>query len=241
MNKIIPFIKVITLNERFDEIKKIALDDTLKLEEPYLIKGDLIVQGCYKNEEREENFNYPMPVEIAIDSKYDTSNCTIGIDDFYYEIINEQSIRVKIDLILDDLFYKEQIEEKEELVVEDERNDYNDYYEEFDDVDKKESNDVLVNNLLNDNDLKKADEINNNVNKPVDNKIKDFKETMNNLMNDNEENKEYCIYRVYVMNENDTLEYVLNKYQVTREDLLPFNDLDKLQIGTKLIIPSIDE
>ena len=60
-------------------------------------------------------------------------------------------------------------------------------------------------------------------------------------MNDNEENKEYCIYRVYVMNENDTLEYVLNKYQVTREDLLPFNDLDKLQIGTKLIIPSIDE
>ena len=111
----------------------------------------------------------------------------------------------------------------------------------IDDVDKKESNDVIVNNLLHDNDLKKADEINNNVNKPVDNNIKDFKETMNNLMNDNEENKEYCIYRVYVMNENDTLEYVLNKYQVTCEDLLPFNDLDKLQIGTKLIIPSIDE
>lgn len=231
MNKIIPFTKVITLNERFDEIKKIALDETLKLEEPYLVKGDLIIRGCYKNELKEEDFTYPIPVEIAIDSKYDTSKCSINIDDFYYEIINEQSLRVKIDLVLDDLYYLEEDKKVEELVLEDNRNDYNDFY---DDIDYKDDNE-LVNNLLDNNDLKKADELNNN---------KEFKnptESIEDLFKETNEEKEYSIYSVYVLSENDTLEYVLDKYKVTREDLMPFNDLDKLQVGSKLIIPSIDE
>lgn len=231
MNKIIPFTKVITLNERFDEIKKIALDETLKLEEPYLVKGDLIIRGCYKNELKEEDFTYPIPVEIAIDSKYDTSKCSINIDDFYYEIINEQSLRVKIDLVLDDLYYLEEDKKVEELVLEDNRNDYNDFYDEFDYKDDNE----LVNNLLDDNDIKKADELNNN---------KEFKnptESIEDLFKETNEEKEYSIYSVYVLSENDTLEYVLDKYKVTREDLMPFNDLDKLQVGSKLIIPSIDE
>lgn len=242
MNKIIPFTKVITLNETFDEIKKIALDDTLRLEEPYLVKGDLIVRGCYKSDDREEDFNYPMPVEIAIDEKYDTSKCSIGIDDFYYEIINEQNIRVKIDLVLDDLFYKEQEEALEEIKVEDDRNDYEEYFDEIE-VEAKETENLLVNNLLNDKDIKKAEILNtNNSNNIVkEDKNKDFKESMEDLFKETNDDKEYCIYRVYMMNENDTLEYVLNKYQVTREDLMPFNDLDKLQVGTKLIIPSLDE
>ena len=241
MNKIIPFTKVITLNETFDEIKKIALDDTLRLETPYLVKGDLIVRGCYKTEDREEDFNYPMPVEIAIDEKYDTSKCSIEIDDFYYEIINEQNIRVKIDLVLDDLFYKEQVEKTEEFSVIDDRNDYDNYFDEIEVNDSQNEENLLVNTLLNDNDVKNADLINNNSNNQEETKTKDFKDSMEDLFKESNEDKEYCIYRVYVMSENDTLEYVLNKYQVTREDLMPFNDLDKLQVGTKLIIPSIDE
>ena len=240
MNKIIPFTKVITLNERFLEIKKIALDDTLKLEEPLLIKGDLIVRGCFKNEEKEEDFSYPIPVEIAIDSKYDTSKCSIGIDDFYYEIINEQNIRVKIDLVLDDLFYKEEKEESVELVLEDNRGDYDEFYEEDLALDKETSQKELVNNLLNDNDVKNASILNNNTNNSVSIN-NDTVNPMENLFNETNEEKEYSIYSVYVLTENDTLEYVLDKYKVTKEDLMPFNDLDKLQVGSKLIIPSCDE
>lgn len=244
MNKIIPFTNVITLNENFDEIKKIALDDTLKLEEPYLIKGDLIVRGCYKKDEQDEDFSYEMPVEIAIDSKYDTSKCSIAIDDFYYEIVNEQSIRVKIDLILDDLFYKEEKKEVQELSISDERNDYDNYYDE---IDYKENEaDLLVNDLLNDADVLEAEKINNEVNgnKKVDNNNSNnintnFNESMKELLADND--KEYSVYRVYVVNETDTLEYIMDKYQVTKEELMLYNDLEKMQVGTKLIIPSIDE
>lgn len=231
MNKIIPFTKVITLNERFDEIKKIALDDTLKLEEPYLVKGDLIVRGCFKTLEKEEDFNYPIPVEIAIDSKYDTSKCSINIDDFYYEIINEQNIRVKIDLVIDDLFYKEEKEKVNELVLENNRNDYDELYEDFkDDLE----NTSLSNNILDNQEIEVINKINNN-------DEKDFKNKVENLFKETNDEKEYSVYSVYTLSENDTLEQILTQYKVTKEDLIPFNDLDKLQVGSKLIIPSIDE
>ncbi len=58
--------------------------------------------------------------------------------------------------------------------------------------------------------------------------------------NTNEE-KEYSIYRVYVVDENDTLDSILNKYKVSKDDLEEFNDLSDLKPGLKLIIPSIDE
>lgn len=256
MNKIIPFTKVITLKERFLEIKKIALDDTLKLDDPYTIKGDLIVRGCYQKESEEEEFSYPIPVEIAIDAKYDTSKCNISIDDFYYEIINEQSIRVKIDLMLDDLYYNE--EEKidvSELVLEDNRNNEDEFQDEvlseMTELETSSNNDKFVNNLLNDHDLEKASKLNNNY---ANNNLKDenvtntflqntnnFQEQMNDLLNETKEEKEYSIYRVYVVGEGETLEYIMDKYKVTKEDLTPFNDLENLQTGMKLIIPSLDE
>lgn len=240
MNKIIPFTKVITLNERFDEIKKIALDDTLKLDEPYVIKGDLIVRGCYKNEDKEEDFSYPIPVEIAIDSKYDTSKCSINVDDFYYEIINEQNLRVKIDLVLDDLYYKEEESKVNELVLEDSRNDNLDTFKEFDEIKPYEINSLnnanhqLENMILDDKDVNNAIKNNAVINNKNQDKIEDlFKET--------NDDKEYSVYRVYLVSEGETLEYILEKYKVTKEDLMPFNDLDNLKAGMKLIIPSIDE
>ena len=44
---------------------------------------------------------------------------SINGKNIYYEIINEQSLRVKIDLVLDDLYYLEEdkkIEELEQLI-----------------------------------------------------------------------------------------------------------------------------
>ena len=208
MNKIIPFNKTITLNERFDELTKIALDDTLKLNNDNTIIGDLIIRGCYKIENREEAFSYPIPVEIAIDDKYDTSKCNINIDDFYYEIINSQNIKVKIDILLDNLFYEERHDELMDEINEE-------YIE-------PENN---INTDLN---------INNDVVNESNNKLDD-------LFMENNNEKEYSIYRVYTVLEGETLEYILDKYQVSRDDLLPYNDLDNFKVGMKLIIPSIDE
>ena len=113
MNKIIPFNKDITFKDKIGEIESIALDDTLKFSDNHTIKGELIVRGCNKHDEIEEDFSYPLPVEVTVDDKYNTEKSSIMIDDFYYEIINDNVLRVKIDLILDDLYYQEQEVEKE--------------------------------------------------------------------------------------------------------------------------------
>ncbi len=202
MNKIIPFNKDITFNDTIGEIESIALDDNLSFANPYTIKGDLTIRGTRKNNDIIEDFSYPLPVEIAVDDKYNTEKATINVDDFYYEIINDNILKVKIDLILDNLFYKEE-----------------------------ESNDII--------------EIPNNIEVNMENNIKDdnnqvdvidlFKETKDN------EEKEYSLYRVYLFSDSDTLEDILNKYKVTKEELEELNDLTSLKPGVKIIIPSADE
>ena len=215
MNKIIPFNKDIKFNEKIGEIESIALDDTLKFSDNYTIKGELIVRGCNKSDDIEKDFSYPLPVEISVDDKYDTSKASIMVDDFYYEIINDDILRVKIDLILEDLFYKEKEIEKEVREVN------------YDNEEKISSikQDKIIDNVL---------EINPKDKQEVKESTDLFKETGDN-------SKEYSVYRVYVFNENDTLSSILDKYKVTKDEIEEINDLAKLKVGDKIIIPSTDE
>lgn len=264
MNKIIPFNKDITFKEKIGEIESIALDDTLKFVDKYSIKGDLIVRGCNKYLDIENEFSYPIPVEIAVDDKYDTSKASIGIDDFYYEIINDDILRVKIDLILDDLEYQDEEVKEDNLRV-----DF--------DVDIKKEDDLLDASL----DLvkkgekgfntamdlqKKGDDvsagidftkngkdslnINANVNKESNQKLdaslsidkgKKDNDNIMDLFKETDNQKEYSIYRVYTFLENDTIDSILKKYGITKEELEKYNDLESLKPGDKLIIPSTDE
>ena len=188
MNKIIPFNKDIKFDKKIGEITSIALDDTLTFRDSYTIIGDLIIRGTHKYNDIEEDFSYSLPTQIAVDSKYDTSKAKISVDDFYYEIINDDTLMVKIDLILDNLFYKEMIIEPEEIE------------EEKEEVSEIESN---------------------NIEEPIE--------------------KEYSLYRVYLVTNDDTLDKILTKYKITKEELSHYNDIENIKPGTKLIIPSIDE
>ena len=121
MNKIIPFNKEIKFNESIGEITSILIDDNLKFIDSYTINGDLIVKGSHRIGDIEEDFSYSIPTSITVDDKYDTTKATITVDDFYYEIINDDTLKVKIDLILDNLFFKEkEIEPINEDVLYDE-------------------------------------------------------------------------------------------------------------------------
>ena len=114
MKKIVPFTKELVFKNGISEITSIALDNTLKLDKN-LVTGEFIISGTYKmiGGDLEEEFKYNIPSFVTIDTKYDTTNCQVSIDDFSYEIINEEKLRVNISLMLDDLDIKE--DEIEEL------------------------------------------------------------------------------------------------------------------------------
>lgn len=232
MKKIVPFTKDLMFKTKIGEISSIALDNTLKLDNE-LVSGEFIISGTYKILEEsnlEEEFKYNIPVDIAIDPKYETKNCIISIDDFSYEIINEEKLKVNISVMLDDLDIKEDPIEKIEVIVPSEEIE-SDLNLRDDDISFQDDSLSFKNDNL-DIDFKDKD-----INSPINN---NYKET-ENLFADITDNKEFSIYRVYTVQEEDTLDLIYEKFNINKEILADYNDLDNVSVGSKIIIPSQDE
>ena len=128
--KIVPFVKDIKFNTKLSEITSISLEHDLKLED-LSVAGEFIIKGNYKINDisiNKEEFNFKVPVYITLDEKYDSSKVAIDIDNFFYEIINDEVLRVHIDVSLDNLeIIKEDVKpiieevnkKKEEIIMPD--------------------------------------------------------------------------------------------------------------------------
>ena len=76
MKQIIPFKKEIIFKTMINKVTSISLEHTLELKNSDTIIGDFIVSGSYKMTEAsqiDEEFSYKIPIEIAIDKKYDVT------------------------------------------------------------------------------------------------------------------------------------------------------------------------
>ncbi len=154
MRKIIPFKKDIEFETNIVEISSISLEHTLKLKEENLVSGEFIVSGTYKITEASLNvdpFEYKLPFDISIDKKYDTTNIDVDINDFYYEIINNQMLEVNIEVVLEGL--EEKSEEEERILTEEKIETLNENEEETNIQENIEENreiDTNVKSIFND-------------------------------------------------------------------------------------------
>jgi len=204
MKKVVPFTKTILFKTHIAEITEIEVNEDLILDENNEVKGDILVDGKYKTTEAsmlEEEFHYELPFVIAIDDKYIADNIEIEIQEFNYEIINEEELKVNINIALDNLEEKEEIREEEILIPVEIEEDIKEVEEEVEPLEKEDTN---INSIF------------------------------TNLTNDNET---YSTYHVYIVKESDTLEYILDKYKINKEELSNYNDISSINIGDKLIIP----
>lgn len=222
MKKIITFTKSINFKTQIVEITNIEVNHDLELNDNYELKGNIIVSGKYKMTEAsiiEEDFNYNLPSVIAIDSKYDTTNLEVTICDFNYEIVNEEMLNLSIELELSGL---------EEV-----RNNDIPIPVEIEEINEKVEYDEPIEKL--DQEIKKIKE-NTYQQEIVDNQ--NISMVLSNL-NDNEET--FSTYHVYIVREGDTLDQILDKYKISKEKLADYNDVDNINLGTKLIIPCIND
>ena len=263
MRQIIPFQKEITFKTMISKITSISLEHTLELKENDMVLGDFIVSGSYKMTEAsqiDEEFSYKIPIEIAIDKKYDTSNISLEIDDFVYEVLDEERLLLKIDLCIDGL----ELKQKEEEIISSYDED-----EEFDNALKEIEEEIelhqeLVRNEDNSNDLFLDNSVEEKLEIPIN--IDSINNSNNNFMNDeniynqpnnkainnNSDSKDvtsifsafkdtdetFSTYSIYIIREGDSLDSVITKYKTTRDVLSEYNDLSDVRIGTKIIIPS---
>ena len=121
MKQIIPFVKDIKLDTKINDVTSISLEHNLKMENNDSIVGTFTISGKYKINEisvNEEAFNKEIDFDITLDDKYNAKDIKIDIDNFYYEIVDQEVLRVHIDVLLDNLEYiKPIIEEKEEREI----------------------------------------------------------------------------------------------------------------------------
>ncbi len=299
MKKIIPFTKTIKFKTMIAEITDIETKHNLEVE-GNTIEGDILLDGKYKMHEAsqiEEEFHYNLPFTIEVDNKYDISNCTITIDDFYFEIINEEDLKINIELeignVLEKPLPKEDISLDEEVIrktVEKIPIELEEKKEkiEIEPLEKEEAIDELeLSNIsdtiggeedfpgvANKSDLeqeieaKLTQEISKNK-EIYDQEGKTYQQTSSDIITASTQSKEeihqssmpkkeapkeeskmssifnaiassdetFVTYHVYIVRENDTVDSIIEKYKTTRDDLVAYNDLENIKIGSKVIIP----
>lgn len=263
MKKIVPFSKELPFKTRIAEITDIEVTHNLKREEENTISGTFKVAGTYKMTDAsqiEEQFEYELPFIIEVDSKYSIENVDIKISDFYFEIINEDTLKINIEIELDN------VEEKilERCYDETEENYIDDNHIDDNDIDLEITEDDLTEKDIDTNEEQIEDEIMMDIKENTE----DYMETLNikdevesidindqqpktklntsrpitdifTSINDNEDT--FKTYHVYIVRENDTLESIMNKYKIDKDKLQEYNDLNEIKIGTKLIIPATNE
>lgn len=276
MKKLVPFTKEIEFKTMISKVTSISLEHTLRVEKDNLISGYFILEGTYKMTQAsqiDEEFSYKIPVDIELDEKYDTSNITLDIDDFTYEIIDEEKMRLNITLCIDNIEEKEVV-----LPVEDVIEDFDTLELEDKNSGNRESkNDGVLDDLFldtskkvplefdskkeiveeeseqnnNDNTINNAESVetsneliyenntsNNNTNNDT-NKPQMVNNNVSSIFSSFKDNIEtYKTYSVYIMKEEDTIDVVLQKYGVTREELEEYNDMSDIKTGSKIIVPS---
>ena len=255
MIKIVPFVKDIKFNTKLSEITSISLEHDLKLED-LSVAGEFIIKGNYKINDisiNKEEFNFKVPVYITLDEKYDSSKVAIDIDNFFYEIINDEVLRVHIDVSLDNLeIIKEDVKpiieevnkKKEEIIMPDDLKIKDDekLVENLRSDDKKEVKKEVVEETVKKEEKKEKEVKKEEIVKEEKTK-KSQKEEIENAIKSNflSEEEMFVTYKVHIIRENETVEDIVKKYETTKEELELYNDLSNVVLGTKLLIPCKNE
>lgn len=257
MKNIIPFKKDVIFKTNIEEITSISLEHNLSIEKD-TVRGEFLINGEYKVSEKSTSvdpFNLQIPFEIVIDDRYDTKKATVDIDDFYYEIVNNNVLSVSIDVLVDSL------EEKPIVKIDDltEVTPVREVLDADDDLftlkDNKE--DVLENSR---EEIEKAEEKIDEVReekkeeektekgeermeeKRENSNIENINEKINSLFSQiSSDSDTYVEYNVYILRDGDSIDTIMEKYNITLEELKKYNDLSNLQLGDKLIIPNVYE
>ena len=144
MKKVVPFTKTISFRTMIAEITDIEVNHTLALNENHEVVGDILVDGKYKMTDAsqiEEEFHYKLPFKIDIDERYNLDNLEIIISDFYFEIINEEDLKINVEIEMDG------IEENKLPKLEEKRNSLEEVSEVLDteeDFVRNKEDDILI-------------------------------------------------------------------------------------------------
>ena len=304
MRQIIPFKKELPFKTKVCDITSISLEREINVQDDGVVSGVFHITGDYKMNEgsiNREDFSFDLPFDITLDPRYDVKTVTADIDDFYYDVINEDTLKVNIDLFVEAEYLPEsetklpneildiEVDEKEKLseesregendVIEDEMINEEEIINKIEEEkceecirkDREESQntdvtledtkvieedtlDIMKETNIESNSVKEIEKDKKEDDRIISPSIK-FEEKKTEELPQNKENvistydlfsnlddtETYTTYYVYIVKEEDTIDKILVKYGITKEDLEDYNDITEIKAGDKVIIPKKSE
>ncbi len=237
MEKIIPFKKEILFKTRISKITDISVEHDYKIMQD-MIEGEFILSGSYKMTEASvinEDFFYQIPFMVAIGEDVKKESIELRINDFNYEIINGDVLKLDISLLLN---CEEEAEENEEIIEQKEEEEIMDI---IDEVSEKE----MDREIDKDENLESAEETDKSE-EEIEEKVINQKEVeeevvekdLNSVIDSVKEKNEYVTYKVYIAKEEDNLESISMKFGISEDILRGYNEKE-VNYGDKIIIPYI--
>ncbi len=229
MKQIVPFKKDLLFKTKVSEITSISLEREIDTSEAGIITGVFHITGDYKMNEgsiNRDDFSFDLPFDITLDPRYDMSSVKADIEDFYYDIINNDTLKVNIDLFIEAEYLEEEPVMEEQVVEEPVR-------EEVTQEVREEREDEEMDTI----DIKKDD-----VKDVVSDEIReDDNITASDLFSNLDDTETYTTYYVYIVKEEDTIDKILVKYGISKDELESYNDITNIKPGDKVIIPKTYE
>lgn len=255
MKQIIPFKKDLPFKTKVSDITSISLERKIEILDGGIVTGTFYITGDYKMNEgsiNREKFSFDLPFDITLDPRYDVNSVKADIEDFYYDVINEDTLKVNIDLYIEAEYLPDTSLDNNILTEEDKSdNEMNDVQKEDEPVEEdinimmesksdskndenieiekdKEVTSEKINNddaTMNDSDIERND-------------VDDF---ANDLFSNLDNTETYTTYYVYIVKEEDTIDKIISLYGVTKEDIENYNDITSIKPGDKVIIPKTSE
>ncbi len=303
MKKTLSFEKDLTFQTMIGEVTTISFEEDLKFVDKSSVSGNFYVSGQYKMTEAStilEDFSYSIPIEIATIENYDLETTSISVENFTYEVIDDDILRCKIDILIEgreevkinendeiqieELEREEQVVEKENIIIEEQEDTkIAEIEEKMQTIEKEElkktndrdcdgeleseEEDLPIKETTKTIETKEEEKIEKTTETVEKEQIKDlinkvereeidenetFVEKEEPVMKENkptlkvnslfaslgDESDTFTTYSVYIMRENDSLEKVMDKYKVKKEDLEMYNDLSTVELNSKVIIPT---
>lgn len=238
MKKIVPFNNVLSFKTKVSEITSISLEHEIQKSDD-AISGKFIIEGDYKNligDIETEKFSFELPFDIALGVRYERDNMVVDIDDFRYELIDSNRLKVNIDLYIDGDIIPEEEEVIEEVEVIDEKREI---LKEMDEI-EGDSRIDMDNDFLEDT-IDFSKNIIEEVNKePMETEASTIVNENNNIniFGNISDNETYATYKVYTVMDTDTIDGIISKYNISKELLGEYNNIEDIKSGDKLIIPS---
>lgn len=225
MNQKIEFKKDCMLKTYVSSITDISLTHDYKILDD-TIEGYFDVTGSYKvtmSSVETESFMFTIPFTIALSSLIDKDTIDLKLSDFNYSVEKDVlHLKMFLDMDYQEIEIKEDIKGNEEI-----DNMINDLIDKDSTTDIKSPsefhNEVMLDNVLDSNE-------------EVSTKEEVSEKNFNTIFNEVKESN-FSKYKVYIMRSEDTLESILVKYNVTMDEIKEYNDIDNINIGSKIVIP----